>query len=106
MFIYESDRTAKDIGGGMKREIVAHSDKSMTVKIYFEEGAVGPIHSHEHEQTSFVLSGIFDFTIDGVTKRVKAGDAMFKASNVPHGCTCVEKGVLLDTFTPCRDDYL
>jgi len=31
---------------------------------------------------------------------------MYKKSGVPHGCRCLTQGVLLDTFTPQRDDYL
>ena len=33
-----------------------------------------PMHQHPHEQAGMVLEGEFDFTIGGVTTRVKAGD--------------------------------
>ena len=37
---------------------------------------------------------------------VRAGDTMYKRSGVMHGCRCLKRGVLLDTFTPQRADYL
>jgi quercetin dioxygenase-like cupin family protein len=53
-----------------------------------------------------VESGAFEFTIDGVTKIVRAGDVLMKVPNVEHGCKCIEDGVLIDTFTPMRSTFL
>jgi quercetin dioxygenase-like cupin family protein len=53
-----------------------------------------------------VLSGVFDFTIGEVTRQVRAGDTLYKQPNIIHGCVCREKGVLLDIFTPQRQDFL
>ena len=47
-----------------------------------------------------------EFTIDGVKKVVRAGDTLYKLPHIPHGCVCLEEGVLLDTFTPHRADFL
>ena len=35
-----------------------------------------------------------------------AGDGYYVAPNLPHGCVCLEAGVLIDTFTPMREDFL
>ena len=35
-----------------------------------------------------------------------AGDTLLKKDGVPHGCTCLEAGVLLDIFNPMREDFL
>ena len=48
----------------------------------------------------------FTFTIDGVTKTVTPGDTMLKTDGVVHGCTCLEAGILLDIFTPMREDFV
>ena len=37
---------------------------------------------------------------------VRAGDTLYKKGGVLHGCRCIERGVLLDTFTPQRTDFL
>ncbi|MBY4951258.1 cupin domain-containing protein [Pantoea sp. DY-17] len=106
MFIYKSATQLDDLGNGVTRRILAHGGTMMAVEVTFEQDAVGPLHHHPHEQLTYVLSGRFAFTIDGVTKEVGAGDTLYKAPNMVHGCVCLEAGVLLDTFTPQRKDFL
>ncbi|MGY6031584.1 cupin domain-containing protein [Phytobacter sp. AG2a] len=106
MFIYKKETVLQDLGNGVSRRILAHGGGMMAVEVNFTEGAVGPMHSHPHEQLTYVLSGRFSFTIDGVTKEVSAGDTLYKKPNVEHGCVCLEAGTLLDTFTPQREDFL
>lgn len=105
-FVYENDTVLEDLGGGVSRKILAYGDDLMQVMVFFEKGAVGAMHSHPHTQLTNVLSGKFEFTIDGEVKIVKAGDTLYKTPYIPHGCVCLEKGVLLDTFTPCREDFI
>jgi quercetin dioxygenase-like cupin family protein len=78
----------------------------MMVEVCFEEGAVGEIHSHPHEQITYVLEGEFEFNIDGKKQIVKTGDSMFKESNVLHGTICLKKGRLLDVFSSHRKEFL
>ena len=93
-------------GAGVTRRILAYTDGLMCVENTFEKGAVGAVHSHPHTQITYVVSGAFAFTIDGETRTVRAGDTMLKEDGVPHGCTCLEAGVLLDIFTPMREDFV
>jgi quercetin dioxygenase-like cupin family protein len=106
MFFYKTETVLEDLGNGVTRRILAHGGGMMAVEVNFLEGAVGPMHSHRHEQLTYVLSGRFSFTIDGVTKEVSAGDTLYKKPHVVHGCVCLEAGTLLDTFTPQREDFL
>ena len=106
MFVYNKDVQLEDLGAGVSRKIMAYSDNIMTVEVHFEKGAIGPLHSHPHEQLTYVLSGEFEFTIGDETKVVKAGDTLYKQPNIMHGCRCLEAGVLLDNFTPVRKDFL
>lgn len=106
MFVFNKDIALEDLGDGIKRKVLAYSDNMMSVEVYFDKGAVGALHSHPHEQVTYVLSGEFEFTIDDETKVVKAGDALYKQPNIIHGCTCLSEGVLLDNFTPMRKDFV
>ncbi|RTY60304.1 cupin domain-containing protein [Pantoea sp. YU22] len=106
MFVYRSQTQPEDLGNGVTRRVLAHGGAIMAVEVTFERGAVGPLHHHPHEQLTFVLSGRFAFTIAGVTQEVGAGDTLYKAPNVEHGCVCLEAGTLLDTFTPQREEFL
>ena len=106
MFVYGKDQPIEDLGGGVTRKILAHDGGLMQVEVAFREGAIGALHSHPHEQLTYVLAGEFEFTIGDETKIVRAGDTLYKKSGVLHGCRCLKSGVLLDTFTPQRADYL
>ncbi|AAO07829.1 TPA: cupin domain-containing protein [Vibrio vulnificus] len=106
MFVFNQDITLEDLGQGISRKVLAHSDNMMSVEVHFETGAIGAMHSHPHEQLTYVLSGEFEFTIGDEKKIVKTGDTMYKEPNVEHGCVCLEAGVLIDTFTPMRKDFV
>ncbi|HHE0555813.1 TPA: cupin domain-containing protein [Vibrio parahaemolyticus] len=106
MFVFNQDIPMEDLGEGISRKVLAHSDSMMSVEVHFEEGAIGAMHSHPHEQLTYVLSGEFEFTIGDEKKIVKTGDTMYKEPNIEHGCVCLKAGVLIDTFTPMRKDFV
>jgi quercetin dioxygenase-like cupin family protein len=94
------------LGGGIKRKVMAYDDQMMVVKVAFEAGGIGAMHSHLHTQASYVASGKFDITIDGKTKTLKGGDVYFVPSDLVHGAVCLEAGELIDVFHPLREDFL
>lgn len=97
----------QNLGNGLKRRILAYSDNLMTVYMEFDEGAVADSHSHnDHEQITYIIEGEFEFIVNGEKHLCKAGDSLSFPKNMPHGCKCIKKGKLLDTFTPKRDDIL
>jgi quercetin dioxygenase-like cupin family protein len=106
MFVYNDKIELVDVGNGLSRKVLAHNDNIMSVEVHFEKGGIGAMHSHPHEQLTYIVSGAFEFTIGEETKLVKAGDSMYKEANIEHGCVCLEAGVLVDTFTPMRKDFL
>ena len=91
---------------GIERRVLAWTDGLMCVENRFEEGAVGTLHSHPHTQITYVLEGKFSFTIGGETRVVRQGDTLLKENGVVHGCVCLEKGALLDIFSPARMDFV
>ncbi len=106
MFVAHDQCPLEDLGGGVRRRILAHAGGLMQVEVHFDAGAVGALHAHPHEQLTHVLSGEFEFTIGDETRVVRAGDTLYKRPGIVHGCVCRQPGVLLDTFTPQRDDFL
>ena len=93
-------------GPGITRQIMAYDGQLMMVKVHFEKGAVGTLHEHYHSQATYVASGKFELTI-GTEKRILVeGDGYYVAPDLIHGCVCLEEGVLIDTFSPVRADFL
>ncbi len=96
----------EDLGGGIRRKVMAHDETLMMVKVAFEAGGIGALHSHPHTQSSYIASGKFELTIGGEQKILHAGDAYFVPSGVLHGAVCLEQGFLIDVFTPRREDFV
>lgn len=105
-FIFENEVEWQNAGENVVRQIMGYNDDIMLVKVKFETGAIGTPHTHPHTQTTFVAAGKFEFTINGETKVVSAGDGLYMEPNVLHGCKCLEAGLLIDTFAPMRKDFL
>ncbi len=106
MFVYNSDVTATPCEPGVSRKILTFSEDLMMCEITFEKGAKGNFHRHPHLQITYIAEGSFEFTIGGETKVVKKGDSVYMPSDVEHGVTCLEAGVLVDVFNPMRQDFL
>lgn len=105
-WVFEEDVDATNPGEGITRKVLAYGDEAMCVAHYFEKGAVGALHSHPHTQITYIAEGAFEFEIDGEKKIVKKGDALLKQNGVAHGAICLEKGILIDFFTPMREDFV
>jgi quercetin dioxygenase-like cupin family protein len=91
---------------GVERRLVELGAQMMAVRVRFEEGAVGTVHHHPHEQLTVVSSGRFRFALGDQERVLQAGDTVFIPSGLPHGALALEPGELLDVFTPLRLDML
>ena len=105
-WVFGKDIQGEVISPGVVRKVLAYCDELMCALNEFEEGAVGALHSHPHTQITYVAEGRFRFTIAGEEKEVSKGDTLCKQNGVQHGCVCLEKGVLVDFFTPMREDFV
>ena len=93
-------------GEGIERQMVV-GEKIMICRFRFTPGLVTPEHSHPHEQMSIVVSGRVRFYIEGEERIASPGDVLHFPSNCRHGATMMEEEVvLLDIFTPLREDFL
>lgn len=94
------------LGGGVSRKFLGYDNQIMMVLVKFDEGALGAPHQHFHTQSTFCVSGKFEFEIDGEKQVVKAGDGVYIEPNLLHSAVCLEEGILIDTFSPVREDFL
>ena len=106
LFQLSSDVPWEDAAPGITRQVFGYDDRVMLVKVRFEQGAIGSLHEHMHTQVSYVESGIFEMTIGDEKKLLRKGDGFYVPPHVIHGCICMEAGVLLDVFSPHREDFL
>lgn len=96
----------EDVEPGVRRKILSVGRSIMNMVVEFTQGASGAEHAHPHEQLTYVLKGEFEFRIDGRAVTIREGDSLYVPSGVRHGVRALSAGVLLDTFTPVREDLL
>ena len=105
-FINSENMEWETVDKGVERKILGYDDQVMMVCVRFEKGAIGSLHHHVHRQISYIESGRFEVSIDGKKSVLEKGDCFFVAPDLVHGVVALEKGTLVDVFTPARMDFL
>ncbi len=105
-FILANKTDWEQVGEGISRQIMGYDGQLMLVKIKFEKGAIGYLHQHFHSQSSYVVSGKFEVVINDVKQVLEAGDGFYVQPDAPHGAVCLESGILIDAFSPMREEFL
>ena len=94
------------VSEGIERQMVV-GQNVMMCRFRFAPFVVTPEHSHPHEQITMVMQGNVKFTIDGKACIVSAGDVLHFPPNNRHGATMLnEEVILIDIFSPIREDFL
>ncbi len=105
-FVTDESLEWETVAPGMKRKIMAYDSRVMVVKVAFEKGAIGTLHHHYHTQIGYVAKGVFEVEVDGKKQVLKEGDVFYATPNIIHGAVCLEEGMLIDIFSPMREDFL
>lgn len=90
---------------GVWRRTMTTTPGLMLCEFTLEKGSTVPTHSHRHEQIGYVISGRVRMTIAGVARDLVPGDAYAIPGDVPHSADALERSVVVDVFTPQREDY-
>ena len=94
------------IAEGITRQMV-FGDRIMICRLTLAPYTVTPIHTHVHEQMTIVEKGSADFFVDGQKQTAHAGEVLLFPSGIVHGATMLdEEVVLIDIFSPPREDFL
>jgi quercetin dioxygenase-like cupin family protein len=104
-FLHGEDLEWTEVAPGMKRQIMGYNDSILMARVKFKAGSIGALHEHFHAQVTYVESGVFEVEIEGEKRVLKAGDAFFITPHKLHGAVCQEEGVLIDVFSPVREDF-
>jgi quercetin dioxygenase-like cupin family protein len=99
------DLPTKEIIPGFQARLI-HTEQQTISLVETQAGSILPAHSHVHEQVSQVLQGEFEMTVEGETRVCKKGDVVVIPSNAVHSGRALTDCLILDTFTPVREDYL
>lgn len=82
-----------------------YGENLMLSYLEMDDGAEVPLHHHPHEQGGILLKGRLELTIGEETRVVEAGSLFLIPPNVPHRAVAIGPAVVLDVFSPVREDY-
>src|SRR5258706_8518830 len=91
---------------GIRRQTLVAGERMMQVLVMLEAGSHLPEHQHPHEQITYVLRGRLRMLIGGVLHELGAGDTAYMPGGTPHAVDTLEDALVIDTFSPPREDML
>ena len=91
---------------GVHLKTLVHGKQTLLTEVRMDQGAVIPPHKHPHEQTGYLVSGKMKFEVDGRTFVAEPGDSWCFNGHVEHGANVLEDSLVIEVFSPVRDDYL
>ena len=94
------------VATGIERQMII-GQNMMMCRFRFAPFVVTPEHTHPHEQMTLVVKGNVKFMVDGLAHIVSPGDMMHFPPHNRHGATMLdEEVILIDIFSPIREDFL
>ena len=106
MFYQKSNNNYRQAIAGISYKTLVHGQKTSLSEFHLQKGSVLPNHSHPHEQTGYMISGRMKFIIDGKKYETVPGNSWCIPSHVEHGVEVLEDSVVIEIFSPVREEYL
>ena len=106
MFYKSNDDGYRPLINGITYKVMTTGETTSMFIFRIPKGATIPPHSHPHEQTGLMISGKMNFTIAGETRTVEKGDSWAIPGNIEHDVVSLEDSVVIEVFSPIREDYL
>jgi len=96
----------RELVKGVWLKNLVHGEFTHMTQVRMDKGALIPEHSHMHEQTGFLVSGCLRFFGGETENIVRAGDSWSFHGGFKHGAEALEDAVVIEVFSPLREDYL
>jgi len=94
------------IADGIVRQMI-YGETLMICRLTFAPGTMTAAHDHVHEQMTIVEKGRVRFVVGAEEKVFGPGDVLLFPSGFWHGAKMLdEEVVLIDIFSPIREDFL
>ena len=106
MFRKKNTGDSRQLVEGVELTTLVHGEKTLMGQFKIAKGSVIPAHSHPHEQTGIMISGKVLFNVAGEVTEVEAGDSWCLTGGVEHSVEALMDSVVVEVFSPVRDDYL
>ena len=106
MQTYNWDSVEKETMNPFLVRQVIHGDNITVARLEIKKGCSVPQHSHINEQISMMQYGKALFNVGGVESTIGAFETIRIPPNVPHFVDVIEDCVVIDLFSPRREDWI
>lgn len=106
MFQKKSPAGYQTIIDKVEMKPLVYGEKTLMSEFHLQKNAQLPRHSHFHEQTGYLVAGKIEMTIGKETFTAEPGDNWCIHGNVEHKVTALEDSIVVEVFSPVREDYL
>ncbi len=106
MFYRYEDTTIHQLAPDCTRHVLARTENLLNCRLDMKAGHTAPAHSHPHEQCTYVISGKVEITAGSEKCILYPGDSVSFDPNVSHTYLVLEDSVVLESFTPMRNDII
>ena len=96
---------AEQLADNIVRRMIVGA-KEMLVRWEFKKGALAARHSHPHEQMVVMVRGRLRLVVGDDETIMGPDDIVIIPPQVPHAAEALEDTVLIDIFSPPREDFL
>ena len=91
---------------GVRLKTLVYGQKTSLCEFRLEKGKAIPSHKHPHEQIGYLVSGQMKLIIEDEAFVVEPGDSWSILGDVEHTAECLKDSVVVEVFSPVREDYL
>lgn len=98
MFLIDKDIEKETISDKCEKKILSSSKELSISHSYFKSGGLLKSHSHGNAQITYIIKGRFEFVLDGDSRVLSAGDAVFIEPGESHSIFCLEDGEIIEAF--------
>lgn len=106
MFTRWDERNYREMLPGVELKTLTYGKTMLLGEFRLKKGAAIPSHSHPHEQIGYLVSGRLRFNAEDETFEAGPGDGWCFAGNLEHGVEILEDSLVVEVFSPVREDYL
>ena len=105
MISINSDENYSKLLEGVRIKTLIYGKETLLSKFILSKDAVLPDHNHPYEQTGYLISGKIILYIAGKRYEMNIGDSWCIPKDVPHKAEVIETSIILEVFSPPREDY-
>ena len=106
MFRKKGTAESRQLVQGVQLSTLVHGEKTLMGEFKIAKGSAIPPHSHPHEQTGIMISGKHRFKVEAEIFDAQGGDSWCIPGKVEHSAEALEDSVVVEVFSPVREDYL